>query len=596
MSQNKDEGRITRIAGPVVRAKHMHDAAMGDEVEVGPDRLIGEIIELNGDVATIQVYEDTTGLQPGMDVWSTRRPLSVELGPGLLKSVYDGIQRPLSVLKSKAGHFIEKGVHANALSREKTWHFVPSVQEGDRVSGLSILGTVEETDLVVHRIMVPYSLSGTVQSVVPEGDYTVETVVAHIQTERRGIHEVALLHRWPVRKSRPFLRRLLPDLPLLTGQRVLDFFFPIARGGAAAIPGGFGTGKTVTQHQLAKWSDADIIVYIGCGERGNEMAQVLKDFPELVDPKSGKPLMERTLLIANTSNMPVTAREASIYTGITIAEYYRDMGYDVAVMADSTSRWAEALREISGRLEEMPAEEGYPAYLSSRLAEFYERAGRAAITEDGREGSISVVGAVSPQGGDFSEPVTQHTRRFIRAFWGLDKDLAGARHFPSVNWNTSYSEYVADIADWWAGQFNLSWPALRTEALSILQEDARLQRVVQLVGPDALPDAQRLYLEVADLIKEGFLQQSAFDPVDAYCVPEKQLKMMDVILHFYRRASEVLSRGVPIVTVMDTPLVERIIRMKNTVSADQLHQIDQLREDIDHYMDERSRRFAQVGR
>lgn len=595
MNQNEDGGQITRIAGPVVFAKHMHDAAMGDEVEVGPDRLIGEIIELNGDVATIQVYEDTTGLQPGMPVRSTGSPLSVELGPGLLKSIYDGIQRPLSVLEARTGYFIEKGVQADALSREKGWHFVPSIQEGDPVSGLSILGTVQETELVVHRIMVPYGLSGTVQSIAAEGNYTVETVVAQINTEI-GIREISLLQRWPVRKNRPFLRRLPPNIPLLTGQRVLDFFFPIARGGAAAIPGGFGTGKTVTQHQLAKWSDADIIVYIGCGERGNEMAQVLKDFPELVDPKSGYSLMERTLLIANTSNMPVTAREASIYTGITIAEYYRDMGYDVAVMADSTSRWAEALREISGRLEEMPAEEGYPAYLSSRLADFYERAGRVVITEDGREGSVSVVGAVSPQGGDFSEPVTQHTRRFIRAFWGLDKDLAGARHFPSVNWNTSYSEYVEDMADWWAGQFELSWPALRTEALSILQEEARLQRVVQLVGPDALPDSQRLYLEVADLLKEGFLQQSAFDPVDAYCVPEKQLKMMDVILHFYRRASEVLNKGVPIVTVMDTPLVEQMVRMKNTISADQLHKVVQLREDIDHYMDELSRRFEQVGR
>ncbi|MFH1008753.1 MAG: V-type ATP synthase subunit A [Candidatus Latescibacterota bacterium] len=584
MPKEENTGILSRINGPVVFARDVHTASMRDQVEVGPDGLIGEIIGLDGGEATIQVYEDTVGLMPGMAVVSTQAPLSVELGPGLLGNVYDGIQRPLDALRAAAGDFIRKGVRVQALDRERKWSFVPKAHEGDRLTERAILGTVQETPLIEHRVMAPPGISGNLLWIAEEGALTVEAPIAQIGTER-GTVAVSLLQKWPVRKSRPVLRRLPPNVPLFTGQRVLDFFFPLARGGAAAIPGGFGTGKTITQHQLAKWSDADIVLYIGCGERGNEMTQVLKEFPKLLDPKSNRPLMERTILIANTSNMPVSAREASIYTGITIAEYYRDMGYHVALMADSTSRWAEALREMSGRLEEMPAEEGYPAYLASRLAGFYERAGRAVVAEDGREGSVSIVGAVSPPGGDFSEPVTQHTRRFIRTFWGLDKELAGARHFPSVNWNLSYSEYAEELRPWWETHSELPWAALRTEAIHILREEHRLAHVVQLVGPDALPDRQRLYLEIAQMIKEAFLQQNAFDPIDAYCIPEKQLRMMNIILHFYKRAIEVLERGVPILTVMDTPLVESLVRMKNMIPDDELERIDKLLTEIDEYMD-----------
>ena len=584
MPREDDTGMISRINGPVVFAKGVRAVRMRDQVKVGPDRLIGEIIGLDGGEATIQVYEDTVGLMPGMAVVSVHAPLSVELGPGLLGNVYDGIQRPLDVLQTAAGDFIRKGVQVHALDRKRKWPFVPSAHEGDRLSERALLGAVQETPLIEHRVMVPPGISGDLVWIAGEGAVSVDAPIAKIRTEG-GTVDVHLLRKWPVRKSRPMLRRLPPNVPLFTGQRVLDFFFPLARGGAAAIPGGFGTGKTITQHQLAKWSDADIVLYIGCGERGNEMTQVLEEFPKLLDPRSNRPLMERTILIANTSNMPVTAREASIYTGITIAEYYRDMGYHVALMADSTSRWAEALREMSGRLEEMPAEEGYPAYLASRLAGFYERAGRAIVAEDGREGSVSIVGAVSPPGGDFSEPVTQHTRRFIRTFWGLDRELAGARHFPSVNWNLSYSEYAQEVRPWWEAHFELPWAALRTEAIHILREEQRLGHVVQLVGPDALPDRQRLYLEVARMIKEAFLQQNAFDAIDAYCIPEKQLRMMHVILHFYKRAVEVLERGVPILTVMDTPLVETLVRMKNTIPDDELERIDELLREIDVYME-----------
>jgi len=553
---DKGYGEIVRVSGPVVFARGVPDVHMGDQAEVGPERLIGEVIAINGDVVTIQVYEDTTGLKPGMPVVSSGKPLSVELGPGLIGSVYDGIQRPLEVLAEQVGAFIVRGARARALDGNRKWHFSPSVREGQEVSGGDILGEVPETETIVHRILVPPGISGRLVWVAPEGEYTVDEVVAKVDA-----HELKLWHPWPVRRPRPVLRRLPLSQPLFTGQRVLDFLFPIARGGAAAIPGGFGSGKTVLQHQLAKWSDADVIVYIGCGERGNEMAQVLREFPELKDPRTGRSLIERTILIANTSNMPVTAREASIYTGITIAEYYRDMGYDVAVMADSTSRWAEALREISGRLEEVPAEEGYPAYLPSRLAEFYERAGRVEVAE-GREGSVSIVGAVSPPGGDFSEPVTQHTQRFVRAFWGLDKELASARHFPSVNWNLSYSEYVDEVAKWWEERFSLKWHELREGLLQILKEEASLQHIVQLVGPDALPDRQRWYLEVAELIKEAFLQQNAFDPVDAYCLPEKQLKMAQAILLLFRRGMDALKRGVPALRLMQSPLMEKVARMK----------------------------------
>lgn len=552
-------GEIVKVSGPVVFARGLQDVHMGDQVEVGPEGLIGEVIGIKGDVATVQVYEETTGLKPGMSVVSSGMPLSVELGPGLIGSVYDGLQRPLEVI-AEEGAFIMRGARARPLDPEKLWHFFPSAEEGQEVSGGEVLGEVGETEAIVHRVLVPPEVSGRLAWVAEEGEYKVEDVVARVEGEG-GIVELKLYHRWPVRRPRPASRRLPPSQPLFTGQRVLDFLFPIARGGTAAIPGGFGSGKTVLQHQLAKWSDADVIVYIGCGERGNEMAQVLKEFPELKDPRTGRSLIERTVLIANTSNMPVTAREASIYTGITMAEYYRDMGYDVAVMADSTSRWAEALREISGRLEEVPAEEGYPAYLPSRLAEFYERAGRVEAL-CGMEGSVSIIGAVSPPGGDFSEPVTQHTQRFVRAFWGLDKELASARHFPSVNWNLSYSDYVDEVEGWWQEKYGTNWRELREGILGVLKEEASLQHIVQLVGPDALPDRQRWYLEVAELIKEAFLQQNAFDPLDSYCPPEKQLKMAEAILLLFRKGLEVLERGVPVLQLKESPLVEEVARMR----------------------------------
>jgi V/A-type H+-transporting ATPase subunit A len=509
------------------------------------------------------------------------------LGPGLLGSIYDGIQRPLDSIFNETGTFIGRGIDVPRLDRKRTWHFKPSRKAGSTVTDGDIIGTVKETDLIDHRIMVPPGMKGKLTRVEPEGDVTIEDTIAVIDTGN-GETPVRLYQRWPVRKPRPVMGRLEPNVPLFTGQRVIDFFFTIARGGAAAIPGGFGTGKTVTQHQLAKWCDASVIVYIGCGERGNEMTQVLQDFPELKDPKTGKPLMERTVLIANTSNMPVTAREASIYTGITIAEYYRDMGYHVAVMADSTSRWAEALREIGGRLEEMPAEEGYPAYLASRLAEYYERAGRVVqgAGDTAREGSVSVIGAVSPQGGDFSEPVTQHTRRYVRAFWALDKTLASARHFPSINWNDSYSEYVNEVADWWEHvDTAFDYRAMREQAMALLQEENKLQQVVKLVGPDALPDRQRLILVTTNLIKEGFLQQNAFHENDVYCSPEKQLRMMDVILHFHRAALRVIEHGVPCVRILGLDILPRIIRIKTDVSNKDAETISKIKDEIDYILE-----------
>ena len=575
-------GEVVRVSGPVVFARGVPDVHMGDQVEVGPEGLIGEVIGISGEVVTVQVYEETTGLKPGMSVVSSGMPLSVELGPGLIGSVYDGLQRPLEVIAEAAGAFIVRGVRARPLDPGKVWHFSPSAEEGKEVSGGEVLGEVEETEAIVHRVLVPPGVSGRLVWVAEEGEYRVDDVVARV--EAGGIVELKLYHRWPVRRPRPVFKRLPPSQPLFTGQRVLDFLFPIARGGTAAVPGGFGSGKTVLQHQLAKWSDADVIVYIGCGERGNEMAQVLKEFPELKDPRTGRSLMERTVLIANTSNMPVTAREASIYTGITIAEYYRDMGYDVAVMADSTSRWAEALREISGRLEEVPAEEGYPAYLPSRLAEFYERAGRVEVL-CGKEGSVSIIGAVSPPGGDFSEPVTQHTQRFVRAFWGLDKELASARHFPSVNWNFSYSDYVEEVKGWWEERYGANWKELREGILGVLKEEASLQHIVQLVGPDALPDRQRWYLEVAELIKEAFLQQNAFDPVDSYCLPEKQLKMAEAILLLFRKGLEILERGVPVLQLRESPLMEEVARMKE-LPQDEIDRIDSLMRRMEEELEE----------
>ncbi|NLE45258.1 MAG: V-type ATP synthase subunit A [Chloroflexi bacterium] len=577
-------GHVVWINGPVVRARGSQDVGMLEVVEVGEDRMIAEVIGLERDILTIQVYEETSGLHPGAPVYGTGLPLSVELGPGLLQSIFDGIQRPLPVLELRSGTFIGRGVKATAIYRKQRWAFTPLVKKGDQLTAGGTIGKAPESPLIEHRIMAPPGLSGTLVWVAPPGDYTVDEPIARLSTTD-GERTLTMLQRWPVRRPRPYHHRLPPQEMLVTGQRVLDTFFPLVKGGTAAIPGGFGAGKTVTQHQIAKWSDADIIVYVGCGERGNEMTDVLQEFPHLSDPRSNRPLMERTILIANTSNMPVAAREASIYTGITLAEYYRDMGYHVALMADSTSRWAEALREISGRLEEMPAEEGYPAYLAARLAEFYERAGRT-VTLNGEVGSVSIIGAVSPPGGDFSEPVTQHTSRFIRSFWALDKSLASARHFPAINWLDSYSEYVDEVSEWWTEQGYGQWRELRAKALEILQRENRLQQVVKLVGPDALPDDQRLILETARLLREGFLQQNALDDVDSYATAGKQVKMLEAILHFHNRAAEIIPRGCPIIVIQALPILNTLVRMKNNVTNVELTQIDRIIEDLDQQMDQ----------
>ena len=532
---------ISRISGPVVVAKDVEGARMFDVVRIGEMGLVGEIIRLEGNNAQIQVYEDTTGLKPGEKVVNTNRPLSLQLGPGLLKSIYDGIQRPLDILAAESGDFISRGKIIPALDQKKKWDFIPVKKNGDQVSPGEIIGEVQETPLIKHKIMVPFNVSGELTD-ISEGQFTVNDKVAAVKNSKTT--DIGLSSWWTVRTPRPVLRKLPPDQPLLTGQRVLDTFFPVAKGGSAAIPGPFGSGKTVTQQQLAKWADSEIIVYVGCGERGNEMCEVLSTFPELVDPKSKRPLMERTILVANTSNMPVAAREASIYTGITMGEYYRDMGYGVSLMADSTSRWAEALREISGRLEEMPGEEGYPAYLGRRLAEFYERGGRCiVISPEEREGSLSLVGAVSPPGGDFSEPVSQNTLRVTRVFWGLDASLANRRHFPSINWLTSYSLYVDDMADWYKSNVSKDWIDLRKEALEILQKESELQEIVQLVGYDALPEPEKGVLDTARSIREDYLQQSAFDEVDTYTSIQKQHKMLSLILEFGRKEADVIKKG-----------------------------------------------------
>jgi V/A-type H+-transporting ATPase subunit A len=577
-------GTVTWINGPVVRVRGSRQVSMLELIEVGEDHLVGEVIGLEGDTITVQVYEETSGMRPGAPVYGTGMPLSVELGPGLLRGIFDGIQRPLPVMEMRSGSFIGRGVRLTPLYRKDRWRFKPQVQESDEVTSGAILGTVPETQTVEHRVMVPPDLEGILTWVASEGEYTIDEPIARLRTAS-GERELTMLQQWPVRRPRPYQRRVEQTELLVTGQRVLDTFFPLAKGGAAAIPGGFGAGKTITQHQIAKWSDAQVVVYIGCGERGNEMTEVLQEFPKLVDPRSGRPLMERTVLVANTSNMPVAAREASIYTGITIAEYYRDMGYHVALMADSTSRWAEALREISGRLEEMPAEEGYPAYLAARLAEFYERAGYVE-TLNGQYGSVSVIGAVSPPGGDFSEPVTQHTKRFIRCFWALDKELASARHFPSVNWLDSYSEYLDDVAGWWREQTGHDWHALRAQAMDILNEESRLERIVKLVGPDALPDAQRLTLETARLLREGFLQQNALDEVDTYASAHKQIQMLDLILHFHQRAQRIVQGGALVVAIQELPVVNKLIRMKTLVANDQLDELDGIRKELDEQLDQ----------
>ncbi len=535
------DATIARISGPVAVAKDLEGAHMFDVVRIGEMGLMGEIIRLEGNTAQIQVYEDTTGLKPGEKVINTERPLSMQLGPGLLTSIYDGIQRPLNVLAAESGDFISRGKMIPALDQKKKWDFIPVKKNGDQVSPGEIIAEVQETPLIKHKIMVPYNVSGELVD-ISEGQFTVNDKVAAVKNGKTT--DIGLSSWWTVRTPRPVLRKLAPDQPLLTGQRVLDTFFPVAKGGSAAIPGPFGSGKTVTQQQLAKWADSDIIVYIGCGERGNEMCEVLSQFPELIDPKSKRPLMERTILVANTSNMPVAAREASIYTGITMGEYYRDMGYGVALMADSTSRWAEALREISGRLEEMPGEEGYPAYLGRRLAEFYERGGRSiVISPEERQGSLSLVGAVSPPGGDFSEPVSQNTLRVTRVFWGLDANLANRRHFPSINWLTSYSLYMDDMADWYKSNVSKDWIALRKEALEILQKESELQEIVQLVGYDALPEPEKGILDTARSIREDYLQQSAFDEVDTYTSIQKQHKMLSTILEFGKKEADVIKKG-----------------------------------------------------
>lgn len=555
--------------------------------------MLGEVIRLGGRRGTVQVYEDTSGLGPGMPVYGTGMPLSAELGPGLLGQVFDGVQRPLEVIKEQTGAFVERGVQTPALDRSRRWRIDVRIVAGDRLEGGAVLGTVRETELIEHRILLPPDLSGQVTWAAPSGEYTVEEPIARLETDG-GEREVAMMQRWPVRTRRPYLERLLPNVPLVTGQRVIDTFFPLAKGGTAAIPGGFGTGKTVTQHQLAKWSDANVIVYVGCGERGNEMTDVLRDFPKLLDPHTGKPLMQRTVLVANTSNMPVAAREASIYTGITIAEYFRDMGYHVAIMADSTSRWAEALREIAGRLEEMPAEEGYPAYLPSRLAGFYERAGRV-TTLARSEGSVAAIGAVSPPGGAFTEPVTTHTQRFVRAFWALDRDLASARHFPSINWMDSYSQYVNEVEGWWVANGDPQWRALRDAALALLHEEDRLQQIARLVGPDALPDQQRMVLLSARLIREGFLQQNALDDVDTYTTPERQVAMLRAILHFHTRGSSLIAIGVPILRLQSLPVVDSLLRMRRTIPNDAVARIAAVEQEIDLQMNEIELEYVQAA-
>lgn len=556
------EGKIIKIAGPVIIADGMRGTQMHEMVKVGDDQLIGEIIELEGDTATIQVYEETAGIQPGEIVESTGGPLSVELGPGVMGSIFDGIQRPLELIRAQSGDFIARGVDAPSVDKEKKWAFKPVAKVGQVVKGGDVLGEVQETSSVVQKILVPPTMEGTLKSLVSEGEYTIVEDIAEIETEK-GDEKVQMLQKWPVRKARPYAQKLDPDVPLVTGQRAQDTFFSVAKGGAAAIPGPFGSGKTVTQQQLAKWADADIVIYIGCGERGNEMTEVLTEFPYLEDPKTGNPLMDRTVLIANTSNMPVAAREACVYTGITIAEFYRDQGYDVALMADSTSRWAEAMREISGRLEEMPGEEGYPAYLASRLAQFYERAGRVdTIGTDPKVASITVVGAVSPPGGDLSEPVTQNTLRICKVFWALDASLADKRHFPSIDWLQSYSLYIDSIEGWWHENIAEDWRAVRDEAMVLLQKESELQEIVQLVGPDALPETDQATLETTRMLREDFLQQNAFDDIDTYCAPLKQYKMLKTILLFQKEAQAAIAKGTPIQNLTSLPVKEEIGKMK----------------------------------
>jgi V/A-type H+-transporting ATPase subunit A len=580
-------GVISQVSGPVVVAKGVLGAKMYEVVRVGEEKLIGEIIRIEADRAVIQVYEETTGIKPGEPVLCTGQPLSVELGPGLIGQIFDGVQRPLPGIEALIGAFLRRGYTIPALDRKKSWHFQPTVKPNTEVVGNEIIGLVAETSMVKQKIMTPPDVSGKLTYIASEGDFKVDDTIAVV--ERDGVkYEVKLMHTWPVRKARPYIRKLPPETPLVTGQRIIDVLFPIAKGGTAAIPGGFGTGKTIMQHQLAQWADADIIIYVGCGERGNEMAEVLERFPELKDPRTGKPLMDRTILVANVSNMPIAAREASVYTGITMAEYFRDMGYDVALMADSTSRWAEALREVSGRLGEMPGEEGYPAYLASRLAEFYERAGRVeCLGKPSRIGSVTVIGAVSPPGGDFSEPVTVNTLRMVKVFWALDSDLAQRRHFPAINWLRSYYLYLENLSEWFRKHIDPEWDKLRTETMYILQREEELREIVQLVGPDALSDAQRLYLEIARMIREDFLMQHAYHPVDTYCPIEKARDMLRAILKVYRLSHEAVEKGVPLQKILESPLRMLIARMK-------IQPMDELKDYMKKLDDEIDKTFREL--
>lgn len=584
------KGRIVWVSGPAVKADGMAAAKMYETVEVGDSKLIGEVIRLTGDVAFIQVYESTSGLKPGEPVVGTGQPLSVLLGPGVIGKIYDGIQRPLDEIAEKSGAFIGRGIQTTPVDMKKKYHFKPSVKKGDGVGPGHILGTVEETPLLTHSILVPpdHAEGAKITDISPEGDYDIEHIIA--TTEKAGKKvELKMYHKWPVRKPRPYAERYDPTVPLVTGQRVIDTYFPIAKGGTGAIPGGFGTGKTVTMHQIAKWADSKVVVYIGCGERGNEMTEVLVEFPHLIDPRSGRPLMERTVLVANTSNMPVAAREASIYTGVTMAEYYRDMGFDVVLVADSTSRWAEALREMSGRLEEMPAEEGYPSYLASRLAEFYERAGRVrALGSPERAGSVTLVGAVSPSGADFTEPVTTHTIRFIKTFWALDTRLAYSRHYPSINWMQSYSGYLEDVAKWWKENVSGDWYELRAESYRILQREDTLKEIVRLLGPEALPDEEKLVLEVARMIKIGILQQNSFDKIDTYCSPEKQVKLVKLMVKFFKEAQKALKTEVSLADIRAMPIIPQLLKAKFDIPEDQLSKL----EDLDKQIDEEFRKLG----
>ena len=574
-----NKGKITRVSGPLVEAKGLSDASIYDVVEVSKDKLIGEIIEMRGDVANIQVYEETTGIGPGDEVVSTGAPLSVALGPGLLERMYDGIQRPLEKLELLAGEFLKRGVTAPPLNREKLWEFKAEKEVGDEVIPGDILGSVDETSVINHKIMVPNGIKGKVKE-IKDGEFTVDQTVAVIETED-GDKELNMIQKWPVRSPRPFNRKLDPDTPLITGQRVIDTFFPVAKGGAASIPGPFGSGKTVIQHQIAKYADADVVIYVGCGERGNEMTDVLDEFPELIDPKTGESIMKRTVLIANTSNMPVAAREASVYTGITMAEYYRDMGYSVALMADSTSRWAEALREMSGRLEEMPGDEGFPAYLASRIADFYERSGKVIVNgQVEKEGSLSVIGAVSPPGGDLSEPVTQATLRIVKVFWGLDYDLSYQRHFPAINWLNSYSLYQDKMDSYIDKTVDEKFSKNRMRAMSLLQQESSLQEIVRLIGRDGLSDDDKLKLDVTKSLREDFLQQNAFHETDAFCPMEKQDLMLDTILYFYDKSLEALSDGANLDRLEELEVKEKITRLK-LIKDENLEEFDQVKEQID---------------